>query len=52
MGRALDKYIEANKGSCQRQVSELGPFFESPIENTILQRYQMLVTGKEQFAPR
>ena len=51
MVRALDKYIEANNGQLPTQVSDLGPLFEPPIDNTILQRYQMLVTGNVSNLP-
>jgi hypothetical protein len=51
MGHALDKYIEANNGQLPTQVSDLGAFFEPPIDNTILQRYQMMVTGNVSNLP-
>jgi len=51
MERALDKYIEANNGQLPTQVSDLGAFFEPPIDSAILDRYQMMVSGNVSNLP-
>jgi myosin heavy subunit len=42
---AVDKFIEANNGQMPTDVSQLKPYFEVPVEDAVLQRYQVLLTG-------
>ena len=42
---ALKKYLAANEGNFPMDVAQLQPFFESPVDETILQRY-MTVPAK------
>jgi RNA polymerase sigma factor (sigma-70 family) len=39
---ALKKYIEANNGQFPTDVSQLQPYFKSPVDNAILQRYEVV----------
>ncbi len=50
--RALKAYVQASQGNLPSQLSQLKPFFNTPIDDTILQRYGMLYTGKFQDVPR
>ena len=43
--RALDKFIAANNGQVPAHLSQLKPYFEVPVEDAILQRYQVLQTS-------
>lgn len=44
--QALSKYADSNDGQVPTDLSQLKPYFESPIDDSILQRYQMAATGK------
>jgi hypothetical protein len=43
--RALDKFIAANNGQLPTQLFQLKPYFEVPVEDAILQRYEVLQTS-------
>jgi hypothetical protein len=43
--RALDKFIVANNGQLPAHLPQLKPYFEVPVEDAILQRYQVLQTS-------
>jgi RNA polymerase sigma factor (sigma-70 family) len=43
---AFQRYVSANNGQLPADLSQLQPFFQSPVDNAILQRYQLLHTGK------
>jgi hypothetical protein len=45
LGVALGLYAEANGGQLPADVSQLAPYFQPPVEDAILQRYQMVRTG-------
>jgi hypothetical protein len=45
MGAALANYIAGNNGQLPGDISQLTPYFNPPIDGTILQRYQLLQTG-------
>jgi hypothetical protein len=45
IGEALDNYILANSGRLPSDIFELKPYFASPVDDEILQRYHMLHTG-------
>lgn len=41
---ALDKFIAANNGQLPTDLSQLKPYFEVPVEDAVLQRYQVQQT--------
>jgi hypothetical protein len=43
---ALAKYAEANGGALPADWSQLKPYFETPVDDAILQRYALLQSGK------
>lgn len=45
MGKALGKYTQANNGQLPTDVAQLKPYFDSPVDDATLQRYQILKTG-------
>ena len=45
-GAALVNYIEANNGQTPTDISQLVPYFTSPVSDSILQRYQVVRAGK------
>jgi hypothetical protein len=45
MGAALDDYIAANNGQLPNDISDLKSYFNPPVDDTILQRYQLTQTG-------
>jgi len=45
MGKALQKYVQANNGQLPTDVSQLKPYFESPVDDAALARYKMIRTG-------
>jgi RNA polymerase sigma factor (sigma-70 family) len=42
---ALNKFLEANAGALPSEMSQLRPFFPSPVEDVVLQRYELLQSG-------
>jgi len=42
---ALQQYVEANNGQFPTDLAQLKPYFESPIDDTILQRYEIVPTN-------
>jgi len=46
IGSALNRYIAANNGQLPNDISQLKPYFKSPVEDAMLQRYQVQRTGK------
>ena len=45
MGKALANYIAGSNGQLPGDISQLEPYFNPPIDGTMLQRYQLLQTG-------
>ena len=45
IGRALQNYTQANNGQLPADVSQLKSYFDAPMDDPTLQRYQMLKTG-------
>lgn len=45
IGEALANYIAGNNGQLPGDISQLGSYFNPPVDGTILQRYQLLQTG-------
>ena len=45
IGEALANYIAGNNGQLPGDISQLEPYFNPPVDGTILQRYQLLQTG-------
>jgi hypothetical protein len=43
--QAVDNFIAANNGQMPTDVSQLKPYFEVPVEDEMLQRYQVLQPG-------
>jgi RNA polymerase sigma factor (sigma-70 family) len=43
--QAVDKFIGANNGQMPTDVSQLKPYFEVPVEDAMLERYQVLQPG-------
>lgn len=48
---ALRSYTEANGGQLPTDLSQLKPLFEMPVDDSVLQRYQLLQTGKLSDVP-
>jgi len=42
---ALQQYVQANNGQFPTELSQLEPYFESPIDDAILQRYEIIPTN-------
>lgn len=42
---AVDKFIQANNGQMPTDVLQLKPYFDVPVEDAMLQRYQVLTPG-------
>ncbi|HEU6446892.1 MAG TPA: sigma-70 family RNA polymerase sigma factor [Verrucomicrobiae bacterium] len=40
--KALKKYIQANSGQFPADLSQLQPYFDSPVDSAILQRYEIV----------
>jgi hypothetical protein len=51
MAKALDKYVKANGGQLPASVADLKPYFETAVDDAVLQRYAMLYTGNVSGAP-
>ena len=45
MFRALRQYAKENAGQFPTDLSQLKPYFKSPIDDAILQRYEIVPTG-------
>jgi hypothetical protein len=45
MGAALDDYIAANNGQLPNDISDLKSYFSPPVDDALLQRYQLTQTG-------
>jgi cell division protein FtsL len=45
IGKALQAYAQANGGQLPTDASQLKPYFEVPVDDAALARYQMTVTG-------
>jgi RNA polymerase sigma factor (sigma-70 family) len=43
---ALDKYVRENNGQLPADLSQLKPHFETPVDDSVLSRYEMLQAGK------
>jgi hypothetical protein len=51
MGKSLINYIVANNGQLPSDVLQLKPYFESPVGDALLQRYELLHVGKLSDVP-
>jgi len=49
---ALGAYLKANAGMLPTDPVQLAPFFDPPVEPAMLERYQMLHSGKYDDLPR
>lgn len=49
---ALDAYIEANQGQLPPDPSELKSYFSTPVDASMLQRYEMLHSGRVEDLPK
>jgi RNA polymerase sigma factor (sigma-70 family) len=49
--QAFTKYADSNDGQVPSDLSQLKPYFEPPVEDSILQRYQIAATGKLSDVP-
>jgi RNA polymerase sigma factor (sigma-70 family) len=49
---ALQKFAEANNGTLPGDLSELKPFFETPVDDSTLARYALLQSGKLADVPQ
>jgi RNA polymerase sigma factor (sigma-70 family) len=49
---ALKKYTEANNGLLPADLTQLKPYFGEAVDDTVLQRYSMLQSGKLSDVPR
>jgi myosin heavy subunit len=49
---ALQEYINANNGLLPADIAQLRPYFQSPVDDAILQRYQLLHTGRLADVPQ
>jgi RNA polymerase sigma factor (sigma-70 family) len=45
IGKALDDYIESNKGQLPASLADLTPYWTSSLDPAVFQRYQLLHTG-------
>ena len=43
--QAVEKFMAANNGQMPTDIPQLKPYFEVPVEDAILQRYEVLPTG-------
>ncbi len=43
---ALDSYIQSHDGQLPNDLAELKPLMQPPVDDSILQRYSLLLTGK------
>ncbi len=48
---ALNKYVQASGGQLPSDITQLKPFFASPVDDSLLERYQLLRTGKASEIP-
>ncbi len=51
MGKAVQAYAQANEGRLPANVSQLKPYFELPVDDATLARYQMIETGNVREFP-
>jgi RNA polymerase sigma factor (sigma-70 family) len=48
---ALNGFVEAHKGELPTEISQLKPFFPAPVEDEVLQRYELLRSGNVENVP-
>jgi hypothetical protein len=48
---ALDAYLAANQGQLPTELLQLQPYFKAPVDESILQRYELLRTGNVKDLP-
>ncbi len=51
LAQALRSYTESNGGQLPIALSQLKPYFDSPVDDVILERYQLLHTGNLSEVP-
>jgi hypothetical protein len=51
MKTALNGFVEAHKGELPTEISQLKPFFPVPVEDAVLQRYELLHSGNVENVP-
>lgn len=49
--KALRGYTDANGGQLPQDLSQLKPYFDKPVDDAVLQRYQLLQTGSLNSLP-
>jgi RNA polymerase sigma factor (sigma-70 family) len=50
--KALRGYVAANNGQLPTDWAQLKPYFETPVDDAVLQRYKLLQTGKLSDVPK
>jgi RNA polymerase sigma factor (sigma-70 family) len=51
MKAALNGFVEAHNGELPTELSQLKPFFPVPVEDEVLQRYELLRSGRVENLP-
>ena len=49
--RALNSYVQASGGQLPAEVADLKPYFNPPVDDALLDRYQLVRTGKASDVP-
>ena len=49
--RALNSYVQASGGQLPAEVADLKPYFNPPVDDALLARYQLVRTGKASDVP-
>jgi len=49
--KALTDYVQASSGQLPTTMSQLKPYFSPPVEDALLNRYELLATGKASDLP-
>ena len=51
MSKALNEFLDANNGRLPDDLSEIRPYFKTPVDDAILQQYKLLHTGNLRDLP-
>ena len=49
--RTLSRYVQASGGQLPTEIAQLKPFFQPPVDDALLGRYQLLRTGNARDLP-
>jgi hypothetical protein len=52
LSAALHKYVQASNGELPPDPMALKPYFENPVDDSVLRRYEMLHAGNVQDLPK